>query len=329
MPAGVSNTVNSPLVTIVVPTFRRPDLLTECLNSIARQTMRDFVVLVCDNSPDQEARPVVEKLEDPRFCYIPRAHNIGMLKNVLQGFRDAVTEYVMEVDDDDVLYPNCLSRLIEPFTRIDELTIVFGDLDVIDGDGKVMPLERRVRYLPSLDFLSEGVHQPFTDLAAYGYVFLMSSVLRKDHIDWNAVPVSAATAYDRYLTLAASRNDAAGYFIHEAVMAYRVHERSDGLRFTTQCLSGALEVLTRELPLAAPTARQTIQLEIVRTRLRLARAYRSSGDGTAVREQLRGLSTPSAVRALAFMSIRQYLPQQVRLVRDVARSRLRRKRSAV
>lgn len=299
---------SDPVVTIVVPTYKRPDLLEQCLREISRQTYGRFVVFVCDNSVQREAEPVVAALRDKRFEYVPRTRNVGMLENVLMGFRDARTEFVMEVDDDDLLYPHCLETLLAPFSECPHITISFADLDVIDDDLVVMSDRQRVKYLPSLETLEEGIHRPFTDLAAYGYVFLMASILRRDCIDWNAVPASVATAYDRYLTLVASRADAAGHFTPRRVMAYRVHERSDGLRFTTQCLNGALEVLTREVPTATVASRPSIELEVTRTRLRLVRAYRASGDTAALRRQLRKLLSPGGVRALAVLARRRYLP---------------------
>ncbi|WP_068426613.1 glycosyltransferase family 2 protein [Piscicoccus intestinalis] len=311
------------VLTIVVPTYKRPDLLVQCLRSLAAQTFTGFVVLVCDNSPEREAQQVVESLGDERFRYLPRNENLGMLRNVLAGFMEASTEFVMEVDDDDLLYPECVEELLAPFASHPALTIVFGDLVVIDDDLQVMPLQRRVKYLPSLDFLAEGVHQPFTSLAAHGYVFLMASIIRRDCIDWAGVPDSAATAYDRYLTLAASRGDAAGYFVRKAVMAYRVHERSDGLRFTTQSLRGALDVLTREVPRTAPGSRKWVEREVARTRLQLLRALRATNDRQGVRDQARSLMAPPGIRALAYLALRQYLPQQLRLARSVTRDRLR------
>lgn len=312
------------VVTIIVPTYKRPDLLEQCLKAISRQTFSNYRVLVCDNSPEAEGRPIVASLADDRFRHVPREKNIGMLANVLHGFKEADTEYVMEVDDDDILYPRCLELLLAPFQGRPDLTIVFGDLDVIDDRHEVLSARRRVRYLPSLGFLDAGIHQPFTDLAAYGYVFLMASVLRRSHFDWDEVPAKAATAYDRYLTLAASRGDAAGYFVRAKVMAYRVHERSDGLRFTTQCLTGALEVLRHEAPLATPSSRKSIELEIIRTRLRLLRAFRTAGDHVSARHQARELLNPMSARALAYMTFRQYLPQRVRLLGRVAGERLAR-----
>lgn len=299
---------DSPRLTIVVPTYQRPDLLVQCLRAIADQTFRDFVVLVCDNSPEMEADAVVAGLRDDRFVYIPRGRNIGMLANVLTGFRAATTPLVMEVDDDDLLYPHCVESLVAPFTEQPDLTVVFGDLDVINDSLQVLPHDERVAFQPSLDFLHPGRHQPFTDLAARGMIFLPASVLRRDAIDWNRVHESAATAYDRHLGLAAARNGAPGYFVKSPLMAYRVHERSDALQFMAENISGAIEVLSSEELRSKGPARHSMSRELARSRIRLLRTHITMGHALAALGLLVKLLAPASLVGLTHLLVDDYLP---------------------
>lgn len=310
-PASEGPSTSSPRLTIVVPTYRRPDLLVQSLRAIADQTFRDFVALVCDNSPEKDAQEVVANLHDDRFVYIARGRNIGMLANVLAGFRAATTPLVMEVDDDDILYPHCLESLVAPFSEQPDLSVVFGDLDVIDDHLRVLPHNERVAFQPSLDFLSPGRHQPFTDLAARGLVFLPASVLRRDAVDWDLVHESAATAYDRHLGLAAARHGAPGYHVKGPVMAYRVHDRSDGLQFTAQCISGAIEVLVSESKRSGGEGRASMNRELARSRLRLLRTHVTLRQRCAALAILAALLAPSSFAGLMRLVIDDYLPAVV------------------
>ena len=300
-----------PVVTLVVPTFRRPALLRECLASISQQSFRGFLALVCDNSPEQEARDIVCDLQDDRFMYRPRPNNLGIARNVLEGFLEARTPYVMEVDDDDLLYPNCLEALLEPFSAHPALTIVFADVDVVDQNRQVLPLAQRLKHLPSLQPLTEGVRQPFTDLAAYGQVFMTAALLRRNAIDWNAVPASADFSYDRYLALAASRDGAAGYLVREAVMAYQVYPLS-GLRRTTDGLLGVLDILKRELLVVDPPSRKLIEKEVLRTKVRLIRAYRIERKYRQALNLLVSLITPRHVAEIILMALSHNHSQRIR-----------------
>ena len=302
----------SALLTIVVPTYRRPDLLTQCLHAIAAQTFDDFVVLVCDNSPEREAETVVRSLDDQRFVYVPRGRNIGMLDNVLAGFRAARTRLVMEVDDDDLLYPHAVGALVAPFNEDPELALVFGDLDVIDDNLRALPDGERITFQPSLAFLPEGRHQPFTDLAARGLVFLPSTVLRRDALNWDEVPISAATAYDRYLGLAAARNAARAYHVKERLVAYRVHERSDGLQFTARAIVGAIEVLSAEQDRSSGAARGSMSRELARSRFQLFRTYLFLGDVRNCLRSLVSLLSWHTWPGLTRLIYQDYLPELAR-----------------
>ena len=64
----------TPLFSIVVPTYGRPEYLGECLASILQQTVEDFeVVVVDDASPD----PVELPVEDARLRLLRRDTNGG------------------------------------------------------------------------------------------------------------------------------------------------------------------------------------------------------------------------------------------------------------
>ncbi|RMF83313.1 MAG: glycosyltransferase, partial [Nitrospirae bacterium] len=60
--------MEAPLVTVVVPTRDRPELLGEALEGIAEQRFSDYEVVVVDDSPGGEAaavnRQVVRRFGD-------------------------------------------------------------------------------------------------------------------------------------------------------------------------------------------------------------------------------------------------------------------------
>lgn len=55
-----------PLVSVVVPTYKRTAMLREALGSVLGQTLRDLEVIVCDNADDPETREVVASFDDDR-----------------------------------------------------------------------------------------------------------------------------------------------------------------------------------------------------------------------------------------------------------------------
>src|SRR5690606_37169591 len=57
-----------PVVSVVVPTYQRPDLLERCLAALLKQGLsRDaYEIIVCDDGPSAAAQAVVQAANEPR-----------------------------------------------------------------------------------------------------------------------------------------------------------------------------------------------------------------------------------------------------------------------
>lgn len=119
----------SPVLTIVVPTFNRYELLKRCLNSIKLQkTDINFEVIVIDNNPEHLTKsPVLEiikQLQDDRFLYYVNSTNVGGIGNWNSGFNLAYGEWIALVHDDDILNANwtaVMNRTLEGLNNVDVL----------------------------------------------------------------------------------------------------------------------------------------------------------------------------------------------------------------
>ena len=101
-----------PLVTIYIPTWKRPELAA-LLDSLAPQLCPEVEVIVSDN--DGSAGPLVrERLRNApcRVDYSRRESNIGGDANILRGFSQGSGEWVWIIGDDDVLAPDAIRRVL-------------------------------------------------------------------------------------------------------------------------------------------------------------------------------------------------------------------------
>lgn len=322
-------TVGSPpraWITIVVPTFKRPAMLSACLKSIQLQSFKQFVVLVCDNSPEGEAKIVVESLKDDRFIHIQRSKNLGILGNAVAGFKAAQTDFVMEVDDDDLLYPDALLTLILPLRTDPRLRISFADLDVIDSRGRVLEGTERFDFLPDRNALREGRQEGLLPIAARGHIFMMAALLRTNAFDWDAIPCSVSTAYDRHLSLEAARNGGEAYYVDRRIAAYRVHAEADGMHESLSQLAGAAAALEVATQFHSTPELEILREEIIRVRLTILRVSLHSGGWRsllpAARENFSIKELVPLVRILLFT----YIPQRIQGVRGSSLRREQRRR---
>ncbi|MFT6373307.1 MAG: glycosyltransferase involved in cell wall biosynthesis [Gammaproteobacteria bacterium] len=118
--------MDSPLLSIVIPTYNRPSTLANCLESIAQQRdFDDFEIVIVDN-----ATPVPHENEHLVSCYKTRfekrgivinytrhKRNVGIVNNKHAGVKLATGKYVIVTDDDDfylhkLFFSNAISALL-------------------------------------------------------------------------------------------------------------------------------------------------------------------------------------------------------------------------
>ncbi len=104
------------LCEIRVTTYKRPQLLQRALMSAIAQIHQDWIALVFDDSPEQEAKEVVECLNDSRIIYQPHQTNLGQAKNLDHAFKSsdyAGGKYAFVLEDDNYLFPEFIAKNIE------------------------------------------------------------------------------------------------------------------------------------------------------------------------------------------------------------------------
>ncbi len=100
-------TADTPLVTTIIPTYRRPHLLRRAVKSALAQQGVSLQVCVYDNASGDETREVVEAIaaEDDRVKYVGHPVNIGAFANFQFGLQHVETPFFSFLSDDDVLLP--------------------------------------------------------------------------------------------------------------------------------------------------------------------------------------------------------------------------------
>jgi glycosyltransferase involved in cell wall biosynthesis len=104
--------VVTPMVSVVVPTYNRANLLRATVESILQQTYTDFELIIVDNMSRDGTENYVANLRDQRVRYF-RNDNGGVIAiNRNFGIRKAKGTYVALCDDDDLWYPEKLEKQV-------------------------------------------------------------------------------------------------------------------------------------------------------------------------------------------------------------------------
>ncbi len=138
-----------PLVTVsvIIPTYKRPQFLARAVDSVLAQTYEHVqAVVVDDNAPGSPERALTvgimeQYAQNPRvlYCLNERSLGGGLARN--EGIKRAAGEYITFLDDDDEYLPEKVSVQLA-FTLDNGLEMSFTDVYLHGPDGKLFEFRR-------------------------------------------------------------------------------------------------------------------------------------------------------------------------------------------
>jgi glycosyltransferase involved in cell wall biosynthesis len=106
--------MRDPLITAIIPTFRRPALLRRAVESVLAQTYGELRVAIYDNASGDETEEVARDLmrHDARVTYHLHETNIGATANYNFGLSRVATPMFSFLGDDDYLRPGLYAEAV-------------------------------------------------------------------------------------------------------------------------------------------------------------------------------------------------------------------------
>jgi GT2 family glycosyltransferase len=123
-----------PLVSIVISTWNRVDLLQEALESIKEQDYLEYEVIVVDNASDDGTDEYVKKFTEEntghKVRYIKKDHSgYTAMQTLNEGFRNAIGKYILVLDDDAKFnQSNVISHLVSRMESNSNLALITPDI---------------------------------------------------------------------------------------------------------------------------------------------------------------------------------------------------------
>jgi glycosyltransferase involved in cell wall biosynthesis len=127
----------NPKVSVIVTAYKLDKYLPACLQSIQRQSYRNFECLVVDDAQLVSTETIVRAVSesDPRFKYTPTPHNLKLSGARNYGFSKALGLLIRNVDADDILVDNALELEVTALDNDPGIHIVYGHLETFNEDG--------------------------------------------------------------------------------------------------------------------------------------------------------------------------------------------------
>ena len=130
-------------VSIMIPTYNRPQYFEQTLRSALAQTYADVEILVCDNSTSDDTEQLMQKyLGDHRVYYQRNRHAKCKADNFAPFEQLAKGKYLQWLMDDDLLEPDKLTKMVLTLQRNPEVTLVASQRRWIDEKGREIEWEK-------------------------------------------------------------------------------------------------------------------------------------------------------------------------------------------
>lgn len=126
--------MDAPLFSVIIPTYGRQVHLTEAVESVLAQTVRDFECIVVD---DASSEPAVVP-SDPRVRLVRREVNGGPSAGRNSGLAVARGRYVAFLDDDELFTADRLEYALEGLGRADVALCWRRSLDDPRARGRIL-----------------------------------------------------------------------------------------------------------------------------------------------------------------------------------------------
>jgi glycosyltransferase involved in cell wall biosynthesis len=129
-----------PLITAIIPTYRRPNMVRRAIISVLDQSFTNFQICVYDNASGDETEEVVRELarQDHRVKYYCHPENIGSIPNFNYGIERIETPFFSMLSDDDLVLPDFYKETLKGFDMHPEAMFSAGSVVSMMDNGQII-----------------------------------------------------------------------------------------------------------------------------------------------------------------------------------------------
>ncbi|SFL67666.1 glycosyltransferase family 2 protein [Methylobacterium pseudosasicola] len=216
-----------PLVSIIVPTLSRLELLVQTIRSIILQDCTNIEVIISDNYSKDNTSNFLSQLEDSRFKVITRKFTLPLETNVNDAARHASGKYLLILSDDDLIPNNYISTMVSAFEADDAVQVGLGRRVLIDGESKILhqaaPLSAASYVEPAETWLT----QYFASSSAHNHINTVFSTFyrRSEWLNSGVQPALSASFFaDTIPFVGVNSSKSKVFYSPDAVFLYRMHQ---------------------------------------------------------------------------------------------------------
>jgi glycosyltransferase involved in cell wall biosynthesis len=118
------------MISVIIPTYKRKELLDRALSSIKQQSYQDTETIVIDDDSDPSVKALIDDSYHQLNIKYIKSRNIGGAKARNLGIEEASGEYIAFLDDDDYYHNDKLKSQHEHLEKNDADVVICGSINI-------------------------------------------------------------------------------------------------------------------------------------------------------------------------------------------------------
>lgn len=212
---------------IIVASYNYQDYIKETLDSLIKQTYKNFeVIVVDDGSQDDSVKVIKEYTNKYPFIHLYQHSggvNKGLPETVYLGVTKAKGEYIAFCESDDTWEPNHLKLVNKEINSNGNVQIIVNDVNTFGDENRCREMAKVIDLRKNTILTQEGkISDEQFSICNYIITFSACCVQKKLLLTCNFLDVPKRTALDWWLWRQINLNNKI-YYINKKITNWRLH----------------------------------------------------------------------------------------------------------
>ena len=137
--------LQEPLVTIIVPTHNRGQLISETIDSILDQTHENLEIIIVDDCSTDNTEEVVRAYREVKYVYQAHEGNYSQARAINIGLSISNGDYIVCLEAGDTLIPTYVEKCLRKMNQDSKVGIIFTGTKEF-GDSHNVYFQRELRH---------------------------------------------------------------------------------------------------------------------------------------------------------------------------------------
>lgn len=205
----------NPLISVVMSTYNRENMISESIDSILNQTFSDFEFIIIDDSSTDNTFEIIKKYNDKRIKLFKNEKNSGCTFNYHNAQNISKGKYIAHIDDDDISMPLRLEKQFEYMETHSDIALLGTFIETFGENVR-----------PSWVFYTDPLKLDFS-MNFYNPICHSSILYRKSFVDEYGINYDiskkCAQDYDFYKQIVQNNGKLAN--LPNILVRYRMHSK--------------------------------------------------------------------------------------------------------